>query len=48
MRHLGPQGVRNKVVRTTIPDNSAQCPLDRVKRYARAERPNQIWVMDSK
>lgn len=33
MRHLGPQGVRrDKVVRTTIPDNSVPCPLDRVKR----------------
>jgi transposase InsO family protein len=49
MRHIGLQGVRRgKVVRTTIPDNPVPCPLDRVKPQFRTERPNQLWVMDSK
>ena len=47
MRQLGLQGVRRgKVVRTTIPDPKAPCPLDRVNRQFRAERPNQLWVSD--
>ena len=47
MRRLGLQGVRRgKVVRTTISDNKAPCPLDRVNRQFRAERPNQLWVSD--
>ncbi len=47
MRRLGLQGVRRgKVVRTTIGDASAACPLDRVNRQFRAERPNQLWVSD--
>ena len=38
MGRLGLQGVRRgKAVRTTMPDNSATCPLDRV---------NQLWVSD--
>jgi putative transposase len=47
MRRLGIQGVRRgKVVRTTISDNDAPCPLDRVNRQFRADRPNQLWVSD--
>ncbi len=47
MRQLGLQGVRRgKAVRTTIPDLKAPCPLDRVNRQFRAERPNQLWVSD--
>ena len=47
MKHLGLQGVRRgKVVRTTIPDKSVACPLDRVNRRFKAERPNQLWVSD--
>ncbi len=47
MRHLGLQGARRgKRVRTTIPDVSAPCPLDRVNRQFRADRPNQLWVSD--
>ncbi|WP_312304562.1 MULTISPECIES: IS3 family transposase [Comamonadaceae] len=47
MRKLGLRGVmRGKVVRTTIGDAKAQCPLDRVNRQFRAERPNQLWVSD--
>ena len=47
MRRLGLQAVRRgKVVRTTISDNKAPCPLDRVNRQLHAERPNQLWVSD--
>jgi hypothetical protein len=47
MRRLGIQGVRRgKVVRTTVPDTLAPCPLDRVNRVFKAERPNQLWVSD--
>ena len=47
MKHLGLAGVRRgKVVRTTIPDKAMPCPLDRVNRQFRANRPNQLWVSD--
>jgi putative transposase len=47
MKRLGLQGVhRGKVVRTTITDTKAPCPLDRVNRQFKAERPNQLWVSD--
>ena len=47
MRHLGLQGVRRgKVVRTTISDAKLPCPLDRVNRVFKADRPNQLWVSD--
>ncbi len=47
MRQLGLRGViRGKVVRTTISDVKAICPLDRVNRQFRAQRPNQLWVSD--
>jgi putative transposase len=47
MRRMGLQGVRRgKVVRTTISDMKAVCPLDRVNRQFLAERPNQLWVSD--
>ena len=47
MRHLGLRGVRRgKVVRTTVGDANAPCPLDRVNRQFKAERPNQLWVSD--
>ena len=47
MKQEGLYGVRRgKVVRTTIPDKAALCPLDRVKRQFKAERPNQLWVSD--
>ena len=47
MRRLGLRGVmRGKVVRTTVSDSKAPCPLDRVNRQFRAERPNQLWVSD--
>ncbi|MDH1825089.1 IS3 family transposase [Delftia tsuruhatensis] len=47
MRRMGLRGVmRGKVVRTTIGDAKTLCPLDRVNRKFRAERPNQLWVSD--
>jgi putative transposase len=47
MKRLGLQGARRgKKVRTTVPDVSAPCPLDRVNRVFKAERPNQLWVSD--
>lgn len=47
MRRLGLEGVRRgKKVRTTVPDKSAPCPLDRVNRQFQADRPNQLWVSD--
>lgn len=29
-----------------MPDAKAACPLDRVKRQFKAQRPNQLWVAD--
>ena len=47
MRRQGLRGVkRGKAVRTTISDAKAPCPLDRVNRVFKAERPNQLWVSD--
>ena len=47
MRRLGLRGViRGKVVRTTVSDRTTPCPLDRVNRAFKAERPNQLWVAD--
>ena len=47
MRRDGLRGVvRGKVVRTTVADAKAPCPLDRVNRQFRADRPNQLWVSD--
>ena len=47
MRLAGLRGVRRgKSVRTTVPDAKAACPLDRVNRQFKADRPNQLWVAD--
>jgi len=47
MRRLGMQGARRgKAVRTTVPDRSMLCPLDRVNRQCKADRPNHLWVSD--
>lgn len=47
MQRMGIQGVRRgKRVRTTVADPAVPCPLDRVKRQFKAERPNQLWVSD--
>lgn len=47
MRRLGLQGVvRGRKCRTTIADDAAARPLDRVNRQFRASRPDQLWVAD--
>ena len=47
MRELGLRGVRRgRQVRTTIPDQTAQRPLDLVQRDFRAPAPNRLWVAD--
>ena len=47
MKRQGLQGVRRgKSVRTTITDAAVPCPLDRVNRQFKADRPNQLWVSD--
>jgi putative transposase len=47
MRAMGLQGARRgKVVRTTVPDKAAPCPLDPVTRVFKAPRPNPLWVSD--
>jgi putative transposase len=43
MRLRGLQGARRgKGVRTTVPDAKAACPLDRVNRQFKADRPNRL------
>ena len=47
MKHLGLEGVRRgKIMQTTFSDTRTPCPLDRVNRQFKAERPNQLWVSD--
>ena len=47
MREMGLQGiVRGRTRRTTINDEAAPCPLDRVNRDFKAPRPNTLWVAD--
>jgi putative transposase len=47
MSELGLQGVvRGRRCRTTIADDSAERPLDRVNRQFQANRPNELWVAD--
>jgi putative transposase len=47
MRRMGLRGVtRGKAVRTTISDQAAPSPLDRVNRQFQAPRPNTLWVAD--
>jgi len=47
MRSQGLRGVvRGRKCRTTIADDRAERPLDRVNRQFRAARPNQLWVAD--
>ncbi len=47
MGRLGLASVRRgKAVRTTTPDTSLPCPLDRVNRQFTADRPNALWVSD--
>lgn len=47
MRRAGLRGVmRGKVVRTAIGNAAAPCPLDRVNRQFKAQRPNQLLECD--
>ncbi len=47
MQAMGLQGaVRGRRVRTTVPADLADRPLDLVERDFTAERPNQLWVSD--
>jgi putative transposase len=47
MRSLGLQGVmRGRKRRTTISEEKAFLPVDRVKRQFTAKRPNELWVAD--
>jgi transposase InsO family protein len=47
MRAIGLAGaIRGKPVRTTVSDNAAPCPLDRVSRQFRAPAPNMPWASD--
>jgi transposase InsO family protein len=47
MRCLGLQGVvRGRKCRTTVSDERAARPLDRVNRQFHANRPNELWVAD--
>ena len=47
MKDLGLEGVmRGKNARTTIPDTSQPCPLDKVNRQFRVLSPNMLWVND--
>jgi transposase InsO family protein len=47
MRQMGLKGaIRGKLVRTTISDKAAPCPLDHVNRQFRAPAPNRLWLSD--
>jgi len=47
MKQTGIRGaVREKVVKTTLPDTSAPCPRHKVNRVFRAPAPNLLWVAD--
>ena len=47
MREMGLEGVvRRRKVRTTIPDEAADRPVDLVDRDFTASRPNEHWVSD--
>jgi putative transposase len=47
MAVLGLRGVvRGRKCRTTIADDRAERPLDRVNRQFQARRPNELWVAD--
>ncbi len=47
MKDMEIEGViRGKKPRTTIPDKSQPCPLDKVNRQFKAPVPNVLWVSD--
>lgn len=44
MRKLGPRGVvRGRGTKTTVSDKGGPCPLGKINREVRAERPNALW-----
>ena len=47
MHDMGLEGIiRGKKHKTTIPDQSQPCPLDKVNRQFKAPAPNILWVSD--
>lgn len=47
MNEMGLEGaIRGKKVRTTLPDKTQPCPLDRVNRQFRVPAPDRLWVSD--
>ena len=47
MTDLGLEGViRGKKARTTLPDKSQPCPLDKVNRQFQVPAPDMLWVSD--
>ncbi len=47
MQRMQLQGARRgKVVKTTLADKGAVCPLDKVNRQFKASRPDELWVSD--
>ena len=47
MKLMGLRGaVRGKSIKTTISNKATPCPLDKVNRNFKADRPNQLWVAD--
>jgi transposase InsO family protein len=47
MRGMGLQGaVRGKPVKTTVSNEAAPCPQDKVNRQFHAPRPNALWVSE--
>ena len=47
MKDMGLRGaIRGKPHRTTIPDRTAPCPLDKVNRQFRVPSPDRLWVSD--
>lgn len=47
MRSMGLRGViRGKTMQTTVSDESAPSPLDRVNRQFRVPSPNRLWAGD--
>ena len=43
---LGQGVIRGRTVKTTVSDKATPCPLDKVNRQFKADRPNQLWVSD--
>jgi putative transposase len=46
MRRMGLAGIRRGKTITTVSNPKAPCPLDKVNREFRVDRPNALWVVD--